>query len=88
MAVAISTTAIALFSCSVTQAFVASPEKLIYSGSTSWATDEPGPKILTPDALRALIWLLKGVKDASWTVGVATPPARLMILTEPTGSVV
>ena len=55
MAVAISRIATALFSCNVIRAVKPSGATAMYSGSKSWATVEPGPVILTPDAFKDAI---------------------------------
>ena len=89
-AFAMSSTAIALFSCRVTKAVRPSGEIAMYSGSRSCATvtvSKPvSPAIRrTPAALSASRWLLNVEKDAVRTVADAAPAARSMMLTEPSG---
>jgi len=80
--------AMALFSWQVTQAVFESWETAMNSGSRSWATVAPGPKIRTLGSSGD--WL-NGRKPAVRTFDWSrffTPPLRSMMLTVPSGSMV
>ena len=81
-----STTARALFSWRVTQAVV--PSVVMNSGSRSWDTEAPGPKIRTPLARSSSIRASKAPKPAVATVAEPTPPERSTTLIDPSGSTV
>ncbi len=83
VALRISISAIALFSCSVTQAVRESCEVAIYSGSRSSATEAPGPLILMP--VRSM--LLKSLKPALTAIADKAPLLTSTIVTLPSGSV-
>ena len=85
VALAMSTLARALFSCSTTQAVAPSASSAMYSGSRSWAVLAPGPKIRTPWSRSSPSWPLKAVKSAVAATGFC---GSLMstTLTEPSGS--
>ena len=89
VALAISTMAIALFSCSVTNALLPSGETAMYSGSTSSAIVASG-KILTPAARKSSSWPTKLEKLAittfSW-LKVSKSPETSIMPTEPSGSI-
>jgi hypothetical protein len=85
-AVARSTSAIALFSCSETHAVVESAETVTYSGSMSCATVSTPGLILTPAATSSERWLSKLSKVAVATLADSNPDARSMTLIVPSGS--
>ena len=76
--------AIALFSCSVTQAVRPAWSSAMYSGSRSWAALAPGPLMRTSLARSASA--SNPAKDAVATVARWGPRAMSMIDTEPSGS--
>ena len=84
---AMSSTAMALASCSITRAVLPSGATAMYSGSTSCATLAAVGKMRTPRFTSSARRSLNAVKDAVATVAEATPAEMSMTLTEPSGSV-
>ena len=81
-----STTASALFSCSVTHAVLESAETATYSGSKSWAAVALGPKIRTELPRSRSLNTAKSAVATLSCVTFSTPPATSIIEIEPSGS--
>ena len=60
----------------------------MYSGSKSSETVASGPNIRTPLLIKACFWSSKPLKEAVFTVALATPLEISTILMEPSGSTV
>ena len=81
----------ALFSCNVTKAVLSSELMQMYSGSRSDATVAFGPKMRIPAARRLSISPLNDSKVNVVTLSeviFGMPGNKLMMLTEPNGSIV